>query len=195
MALMPILDRRLGQHVWRILLAFVLFGIILVIDRWLEGGTHSLLATGIADETAHASTMVILLLGFSVLRSAPFIAGCLVGSVAIDIDHLPLILGSNLLTEETHRPLTHGLLTMGIVLVMSLAARGNWSPFGIGIVVGLAAHFVRDMATSTAGVPLLWPVSTTGFLLPYPIYVALLAFALVRILTRSEPVPESSDIR
>jgi inner membrane protein len=171
--------KRALAHPWR-RLAFGggLLVLILGIDHWLLGGPHTLLATGIADETAHLSTMVIFLLAFSRLGHAGFIVGCLVGSVAIDLDHLPLFLGSNLLTEQTNRPFTHGLLTIAIVLALSVVARGTWKYVGLGLAVGLAAHFLRDIATSTAGVPLLWPIATTGFMLPYPLYAAALASAL-----------------
>lgn len=166
-------------HPWRRLACgLVLLALILGIDHWLLAGTHSLLATGIADETAHLATMVILLLAFPALRNIGFIVGCLVGSVVIDLDHIPLFLGSDLLTAQTNRPFTHGLLTIAIVLAVAAAARGRWRWVGLGVAVGLGAHFLRDLATSTAGVPLLWPISTTGFLLPYPLYVATLALTL-----------------
>jgi membrane-bound metal-dependent hydrolase YbcI (DUF457 family) len=74
------------------------------------------------------------------------------------------------------------LLTIAIVLVVSAVARGAWRYVGCGVAVGLAAHFLRDMATSTAGVPLLWPFSTTGYLLPYPLYAAALASAVAYML-------------
>lgn len=166
-------------HPWR-RFALALAGLLLIlgIDHWLIGGSHTLLATGIADETAHFTTMVIFLLAFPPLRSAGFTVGCLLGSVAIDLDHIPLFLGSNLLTGQTNRPLTHGLLTIVLVLVVAAVVRGPWRSVGLGVAVGLAAHFLRDMATSTAGVPLLWPISTTGFMLPYPLYAAALVGAL-----------------
>lgn len=170
---------RTHAHPWR-RFALALAGLVFIlgIDHWLLGGPHSLLATGIADETAHLTTMVVLLLAVSTLRNASFIVGCLVGSVAIDLDHIPLFLGSNLLTEQTNRPLTHGGLTIAVVLAMSAIASGPWRSLGLGVAVGLAAHFLRDMATSTAGVPLLWPMSTTGYMAPYPLYAATLAIAI-----------------
>jgi inner membrane protein len=171
-------------HPWRrFALGLALLALILAIDRWLLEGSHTLLATGITDETAHVSTMAIFLLAFPRLRNAGFIAGCLAGSTVIDLDHIPLFLGSNILTEETNRPFTHGLLTMGIVLAISLVTKDPWRSIGLGLVAGLAAHFLRDMATSTAGVPLLWPISSTGFMLPYPLYVAALIGALARTLS------------
>ncbi|MFN8660534.1 MAG: metal-dependent hydrolase [Thermomicrobiales bacterium] len=169
----------------RFALGVLLLVLILSIDRWLFTGTHTLVATGIADETAHLSTMVIFLLAFPVFRNAGFVVGCLAGSVLIDLDHVPLYLGSNLMTEETNRPFTHGFLTVGIVLVMSLVAREPWRSIGFGLIAGLAAHFLRDMATSTAGVPLLWPLEATGFLLPYPLYATALVGALGWILISS----------
>src|SRR5689334_18474785 len=172
-------EQALARPGRRFALGLLLGALILVIDRWLFGGPHTLLATGIADETAHLSTAVILLLAFPALRNPRFIAGCLAGSVLIDLDHLPLYLGSDLLTEQTNRPFTHGLLTMGIVLAIALVAGPPWRAFAVGVAAGLAAHFLRDMATSTAGVPLLWPVVPTGFLLPYSLYAGVLAAALL----------------
>lgn len=175
----------LAQPWRRVALGYLVFLLILTIDRWMFGGAHTLLAMGIADETAHISTMVIVLLAFPALRNAGFIVGCLVGSVAIDVDHIPLFLGSDILTTQTNRPFTHGLLTMGIVLALALVTGKRWRAFGLGLVVGLSAHFLRDMATSTAGVPLLWPVVATGFTLPYPLYAAVMALALLLTLAAS----------
>ena len=70
------------------------------------------------------------------------------------------------------------LPNIAVVLAMSAIASGPWRSLGLGVAVGLAAHFLRDMATSTAGVPLLWPMSTTGYMLPYPLYAATLAIAI-----------------
>lgn len=178
-ALWPRVERMLAYPWRRFAFGLLLFLLILTIDRWMSGGVHTLLAIGIADETAHLSTMVIVLLAFPIFRNAGFILGCLVGSVAIDVDHIPLFLGSDILTADTNRPFTHGLLTMGIVLALSLVVGGSWRAFGLGLVVGLSAHLLRDMATSTAGVPLLWPAVGTGFMLPYPLYAAVLALAIL----------------
>lgn len=177
---------RILARPWRrVALGLMLFLLILIIDRWMSGGLHTLLATGIADETAHLSTMVIVLLAFPMLRNAGFILGCLAGSVAIDVDHIPLFLGSDIFTADTNRPFTHGLLTVSIVLALALVAGGRWRSVGLGLVVGLGAHFLRDMATSTAGVPLLWPVVDTGFTLPYPFYATVMALALLLNLAAS----------
>jgi inner membrane protein len=169
------------DHPWRrFALALGLFLLILGIDRWLLAGAHTLLLTGIADETAHLSTVVILLLAFSSLRNAAFVLGCLAGAVVIDLDHIPLYLGSDILTDTTNRPLSHGLLIIGAVLAVALVAGQPWRALGLGLAAGLGTHFLRDMATSTAGAPLLWPLSSTGFLLPYPIYAGILAIAVGR---------------
>ena len=48
-----------------------------------------------------------IVLAFPALRNIGFIVGCLVGSVVIDLDHIPLFLGSDLLTAQTNRPFTH----------------------------------------------------------------------------------------
>lgn len=147
---------------------------ILLVDRWLGSGTHALLPTGIADETAHVLTMALILGAWPGAIGARFVAGALIGAVVIDLDHLPLILGSDLLTRETNRPLTHGLLIVVLVAGLALLLPPRWRPFALGVAVGLMAHYFRDMATSTAGVPLLWPLAMTGFTIPYSWYVGLL---------------------
>jgi hypothetical protein len=154
-------------------------GVIVLIDRWLSGGSRSLLATGIADETGHLLTTLILLAAVSLHLPVRFLAGALIGSVAIDLDHLPLILGSEILTQSTNRPFPHSLLTIVVVLALTLALPPRWRWFGFGIAAGVAAHFPRDMASSTAGVPLFWPLSREGFRLPYDAYLVMLISCVV----------------
>lgn len=153
--------------------------VIVLIDAWLGSEPRSLLQTAVADEAAHGLTAVLLLLAIPISLPARFIAGTFVGVVGIDIDHLPLILGSDLLTQQTNRPLTHALLTTVIVAVMAMLLPSRWRWVGLGIAAGMAAHFWRDLATSTAGVPLLWPWQTFGYRLPYGFYLAVLIGCVV----------------
>lgn len=184
-ALWQQVERALARPWRRLALGCVLFLLILLIDRWMAGGPHTLIALGIADESAHLSTMLIFLLAFPALRSASFILGCLAGSVLIDLDHIPLYLGSEVLTSDTNRPFTHGLLTMVIMLSLAVVTSGHVRAVCLGLAVGLGAHYLRDMATSTAGVPLLWPIDTTGFTLVYRLYAASMVLAILLSLATS----------
>lgn len=155
-----------------ILLGALAIAAIVGIDAWLDAGPRTLLQEGFADETGHLLTTAIMLAALTPFASRRFVLGALLGSVLIDLDHLPLILGSDLLTASTNRPFPHALLTIAIVLLLSSAPRLR--EFALGAAVGLASHFLRDMATSTAGVPLLWPLRSTGVVIPYAAYLAVL---------------------
>jgi inner membrane protein len=101
----------------------------------------------------------------------------LAGSVLIDLDHLPLIAGSDALTRETNRPVTHSLLTIGFLALLALVPWRRWRWIATGLAAGVATHFTRDLATSSAGVPLLWPLSDHGFTVAYAVYVTVLLAA------------------
>jgi inner membrane protein len=148
--------------------------VIVLIDAWLGGGERSLVQRGVGDESAHVLTAVLLLAALPVALPVRFFVGALTGVVAIDLDHLPLIIGSDVLTQQTNRPFTHALLTIAIVAGLSMPLSARWRWAGFGVAAGVAAHFWRDLATSTAGVPLLWPWQTYGFMLPYGLYLGFL---------------------
>ena len=68
------------------------------------------------DEPAHLATGLVFVLALLTLarsRRAPlsFLAAAVVASVAIDLDHLPGLLGWHGLTQGTPRPYTHSLAT------------------------------------------------------------------------------------
>lgn len=160
---------------WRVLLAgSAALAIVLLIDVWLAGAQRPLLERAIADETGHLLTAVLLLVALPLALPGRFVAGALLGAVAIDLDHLPLILGSDLLTQQTNRPFTHSLVTVALIAAISFLLPARWRWLGMGLAAGLLAHFWRDLATSTAGVPLLWPWQRFGFTLPYWLYVSVL---------------------
>jgi inner membrane protein len=157
---------------------------ILSIDRWLAADERSLIATGILDEIAHLLTAILLICAFPARLPPGFVVGAMAGAVLIDLDHLPLMLGSDLLTRDTHRPLTHGLLAIVVVLGMAGIVPARWRWIGVGLAVGFSIHFWRDLATSTAGVPLLWPWRSTGYLTPYPLYVGSLVACAALVVMR-----------
>jgi membrane-bound metal-dependent hydrolase YbcI (DUF457 family) len=120
---------------------------------------------GVLDETAHLGTGLVVLAALA--PSSPrFEAGLLAGSVLIDVDHIPDMLGSRVLRAQQMRPVPHSVATL-----LALASR----PPLDGVLVGVTAHLARDLATGTNGVPLLWPFSRRSFAVPYGAYAAGLA--------------------
>lgn len=78
----------------------------------------------------------------------------LFASVLIDLDHVPARLGWRELTEDTPRPYTHSLPTVGVVLLGALLWRRRRDVL-LGVAIGLAIHFWRDLSEPGSGVALL----------------------------------------
>jgi membrane-bound metal-dependent hydrolase YbcI (DUF457 family) len=126
---------------------------------------------GLLDETAHVGTGLLLLAAWE--HPAPdFAAGLLVGSVLLDLDHVPDAVGIRILRPGPMRPRPH---SVGTLLVLSGIARSWRSRAAAGALVGVTAHIARDLATGTNSVPLLWPFSKRPFSIPYGAYAAGLA--------------------
>jgi MYXO-CTERM domain-containing protein len=115
-------------------------------------------------------------------------------SVLIDLDHLPLELGSPVLTAGTPRPYTHALWLLVLLIVAAAAARrrhhvsgsaraGMVAGIAAGAAWGVAAHFLRDVAT--APIALWWPVSSASVQVPGFCYLA----ALLVLATLPPPRP------
>jgi inner membrane protein len=126
--------------------------------------------TGFVDWIGHLATGVVLV---ALLRPPRRMAAAiLAGSVLIDLDHLPLqLLHTDVLTAGTPRPYTHSLLTALVLLAAAGAAR---SQVLLGLAIGVAGHLLRDIGTGD-GVALLWPLTDDGVVLPFGVYVAVLA--------------------
>ncbi len=148
---------------------------------------------GPLDEAAHLLTTLLVLWAFG-SRLRRFLVPALIASVAIDIDHIPGQLGSEWLTAGTPRPYTHSLLTIVIVLGVALIWRRRRTLW-LGVAIGLALHFGRDMGEGGAGVSLLWPFSRHGFQYPHGYYLAVMAgFVMLgahRLSRRRHPVRSS----
>lgn len=150
--------------------------LVFVVDALFKCHQPPLPVAAIMDESAHAVTALLLL---GALRQRPgraSVAGTLVGAVLIDVDHLPLEFGSDVLTRGTSRPYTHSLLAISGVVLIASALAGDRRRAVLGAAFGLATHLIRDMATG--GVPLYWPVAASRIRVPYGIYAALLLIAL-----------------
>jgi inner membrane protein len=157
--------------------SIVAIAMILVIDGPLAWQQRRLLLAGTADETAHLLTAAILLVAIPWNLPPAFLTGALAGSVLIDIDHLPLLAGSQVLTRETNRPVTHSLPTIGFLVLLAVVPWPRWRWITAGLAAGVAAHLTRDLATTSAGVPLLWPLNAHNFTVAYAVYVTVLIAA------------------
>jgi inner membrane protein len=160
--------------------------LILLVDGAQRAKTWPVPVMGLLDESAHLITAALVLgsVPRAVVRSVwPWV---LIGAVAIDVDHLPLYLGAREFAVDGGRPPSHSL---GVVLLLLAgAARPALRKPLLGLAGGGILHIVRDMATGP-GVPLLWPLLPENFLLPYPVYVALMILSTVGSTIRSSPWP------
>ena len=96
--------------------------------------------------------------------------------MAIDLDHLPGLLGWHGLTQGTPRPYTHSLATPVALIAVGALLGGRAKPIAFGAAFGVCAHLFRDLCTGP-GLALAWPLSGAVVRLPY------LAFAAGLILT------------
>lgn len=165
-------------------LSLGLAGLILTLDLlWgmVEGSTGSI-AFGLVDEPAHLATCLVALLAVVTLGGirplVPFVASALIASVAIDIDHIPGFLGWDWLAGAMPRPYPHSLFTVGALLALGWASRGDARQVSFGLAFGVGAHLIRDLATGP-GVPLIWPFSAATVVLPYAFFAVGLALAAV----------------
>lgn len=137
----------------------------------LAGG--SAVPGGPLDEVAHAFTTLLVFWALGPRACRRFLLPALVASVAIDIDHVPALLGQDFLTDGAPRPYTHSLLTVGLLLIAALAWRRRVDLL-LGLAAGVAIHFMRDLAEPGSGVALLWPASNRSFSVAHVWYVALM---------------------
>jgi inner membrane protein len=157
------------------LLSFALVLVVVGLDglaRALNPSPHGLSAVLLAalDEPAHLATAVLVVL---CLRgpSRRFVGAALVASVAIDLDHVPGLLGSHVLGDGA-RPLTHSLAgAVGVGLVTYAVARR--AEVAAGAFAGVLMHLVRDVATGP-GIPALWPASDGSLRVGWASYLAAL---------------------
>ena len=160
--------------------------LILLVDGAQGAKAWPVPVMGLLDESAHLITAALVLGSAprAVVRSVwPWV---LIGAVAIDVDHLPLYAGVSGFRVEGGRPPSHSLAVV-LLLLAGAAIPVLRTPL-LGLAGGVMLHIVRDMATGP-GVPLLWPVISGNFLLPYPVYVALMVLSTVGSTIRSSSWP------
>lgn len=165
--------------------------VALVLADWLyRMAGDSFFPGGLLDEIAHLLTTLIVLWALGPRICGRFLVPALVASVVIDLDHVPRQLGHDFLTRGTPRPYTHSLLSIVVVLAVAVLWRRRRDVM-LGIAIGLAIHFWRDMSEADAGVSLLWPFSDHSFTLShtgYLVEMALFAAAAAARCRRSTSV-------
>jgi inner membrane protein len=151
-------------------------GAVVALDGIGDTLSTGTLGRGLLDEPAHLLTAVVL------LSAVPPAKGrvwwwALAGSVAIDLDHLPLYTFARQFSVAGGRPPTHSLATVIVLLAVAAAVRRMRRPL-VGLAAGVGLHLVRDVVTGP-GIPLLWPLSESTLRLPYPLYLLVLGIAAV----------------
>jgi len=143
---------------------------ILGIDALIGSRRWSVPALGALDDTAHLLTAGLILAAIGLHRIGRMLPWALLGSVIIDLDHLPLYTFAPDFVAGG-RPPTHSLVTPAILLmVAALVPRLRWVAGGLAL--GVCLHFVRDIATGP-GVALLWPLHGTAVRIDYRWYLGI----------------------
>jgi inner membrane protein len=156
--------------------------LILLLDGAQRAKTWPVPVLGLLDESAHLITAALVLGSAPRAVVRPVWAWVLIGSVAIDIDHLPLYAGVSGFRVDGGRPPSHSLAV--VLLLLAGAAIPSLRKPLLGLAGGVILHIVRDMATGP-GVPLLWPLRPGNVLMPYLVYVALMVLSTVGSTIRS----------
>jgi inner membrane protein len=157
-----------------VLLPLAGLGLVAGLDALPEPDNAPLLLWGLLDEPAHFVTVWLFLAAFVPDRYRTFRRWALVGSVAIDVDHVPLYLWHALAAGHGSRPVTHSLSTVLVLALAAAVASRRLRPSLLGVALGTLLHFFRDFAEGP-GVPLLWPADATNVVLPHGGYLLILA--------------------
>jgi inner membrane protein len=157
--------------------------LILLIDGAQRAKSWPLPQLALLDESAHLATAALVLGAASRAVGRPVWPWVLIGSVAIDIDHLPGYLGVNGFAAYGGRPLSHSLAAVLALAMLGGVARPALRQPLVGLAGGVTLHLARDLATGP-GAPLLWPLIPGNVRLPYPVYVALLVVSTVGCMLR-----------
>ncbi len=172
------MERIVGKPV--VLVCFIVVLCLIVIgaaDLLMSRVDLSYGVRALLDEPAHLATGLLALAAARIPLRKEEVVATAVGSVLIDADHLPLVLGSHILEHGVPRPYTHSLGTVLLLLiaVMLLRHRPRAARLTLIATAALALHFFRDMAEpGGAGVSLFWPLSDHGLRVDYAVYMALM---------------------
>lgn len=161
----------------------VLAGLVLmvfIIDEFVGSSEPPYAVLGILDELAHLATSAVVIAAVHRVRPTPRAAlvAALSSTVLIDVDHIPQMLGNNLLTEGTPRPYSHSLTTvlvLATVALVTMRSRPLACRLAGGATAGVVLHLLRDLAT--APVSVWWPLTSRPEQIPYVAYAAVLLLA------------------
>jgi membrane-bound metal-dependent hydrolase YbcI (DUF457 family) len=142
----------------------------------------------LVDWSGHLATGAVVLLALASLgvawaRVPAFVIGVLIGSVAVDIDHVPaIVVHSQSFTAGTSRPYAHSIATVVALALIGAALLRRPDPrpgqVSIGLAVGVAFHLLRDAAVPRGvGLALWWPVTERAVQISPAVYVAVVAAA------------------
>jgi inner membrane protein len=182
-------------------LSLALVGFVFALDLLWSVAASSTAPTEFAlvDEPAHLATGALFVLALlTLVRSRrptlSFVAAALVASVAIDLDHVPGLLGWHVLTQGTPRPYTHSLVTPVVLIAAGALVGGRAKPIAFGAAFGVCAHLLRDLCTGP-GLALAWPLSGTAVRLPYLVFAAALILTTAAVVAATGLKPVRSGRR
>ncbi len=174
-------------------LALVLIAAVVALDGLWEllVGSTGPVTYAFVDEPAHLATCAVLLLAIAAFVGGrlplSFVVAAVIATVAIDLDHVPGMLGSHLITGGLPRPYAHSIVSVAALLaVAAVLKRGEQRQIALGLAFGVSAHLMRDVATGP-GVPLLWPLSDGVVKMPYAIYPAALLLVSLAAMVTARP--------
>jgi inner membrane protein len=144
---------------------------VLILHVVLQELRFPIFVLGPLDWSAHIATAVLLLANLPIKIGPAFTTAALVAAIAIDLDHVPGFLGSDVLSEGTPRPYPHSLATVLLLAGAGARLRGRAGTVLLGLAFGVLAHLLRDIATGD-GIPLLWPLTQVGVQIPFWIEAA-----------------------
>lgn len=156
--------------------------VIVALDLVQSSRNWPIPVVGLLDESAHVLTVALVLLALPTRFWQHYGGWVLLGSVALDIDHLPLFLGDPGFAVDGGRPPTHSLVTVLVLLLGASAVPKLRCALG-GLSLGAGLHLLRDVATGP-GVPLLWPLARDAAAVPYFAYLTLLGLLTVLVMVQ-----------
>lgn len=185
---------RAARRIMFAALPLAALGLVAGLDALSDSAeTGSLLLLGLLDEPAHFATVWLFLAAFLPVQYRTIYLWALVGSVAIDVDHVPLYLWHVLAADADSRPVTHSLATVVVLAVAAAVGSPRFRSPLLGLALGAVLHFFRDLAEGP-GVPLLWPLTTANATLPHATYLLVLtAVAVAAVARRSLTTPLGMD--
>lgn len=168
--------------------------LVLALDVVYGRGGLPLPVAGALDAVSHLAATLVFLAGLAPRAARTFAAGALAITVAIDLDHVPYVLARHL--GDTSVPNVwplHNIVTVLAVLAVAWASGGRRRQAALGVAFGIVSHVVRDMGSD--GAPLLAPLTTHRYELPYALYIAILAALAILAACRQGSLPRAAMAR